>query len=312
MAVRDTRRTRVALAVLLAVAVGLIALSYSDSSNGALRTVRNAGSSVFGGVEHAASSVTSFFSGGSTSSAQVRNLQKQVLRLRAELSQEQLNKADYAQLHKLLLLAGAAQYRVVAASVIAVGTGYQQAITIDAGSSDGIRTADTVINGQGLVGVVTAVTSTTATVQLASSSATVVGAAVAPSGQLGWVTGPGKGSSGLMQLRMLSSAASLKPGDQLVTSASVNDKPYVPGVPIGVVSRLLSQNGLTEAAVIKPYVDYSALSVVGVVITPPRHNPRFAALPPLPRPVPTVTVTVTARPGAKPKPSSSPSARPGG
>lgn len=308
---RDTRRTRVTLVVLLAAAVGLIALSYSDSSNGALRAVRNAGSSVFGGVEHATSSVASFFSGGSTSSSQVRDLQQQVLRLRAELSQEQLSKADYAQLHKLLQLAGAAQYRVVAASVIAVGTGYQQAITIDAGSSDGVRTADTVINGQGLVGVVTSVTSTTATVQLASSPATVVGAAVAPSGQLGWVTGPGKGSSGLMQLRMLSSAASLRPGDQLVTSASVNDKPYVPGVPIGVVSKLVGQSSsLTEAAVIQPYVNYSALSVVGVVITPPRRNPRFAALPPLPHPAPTVTVTVTARPGARP--SSSPSARPGG
>ena len=63
--------------------------------------------------------------------------------------------------------------------------------------------------------------------------------------------GPGKtaSSSGLMRVRMLSSAAALKPGDQLVTSASVNDKPYVPGVPIGVITRLVNQNGsLTEVA----------------------------------------------------------------
>jgi rod shape-determining protein MreC len=47
---------------------------------------------------------------------------------------------------------------------------------------------------------------------------------------------------------------------------------------------------------VRPYVDYSALSVVGVVLTPPAQDPRFAAVPPLPHPGPTVTVTVTARP----------------
>ena len=299
------------LVVLLAAALGLIALSYSAGSSGPLRVVRSAGDTVFGGVEHAASSVGTFFSGNGASTTQVKSLQQQVIRLRAELSQERLSAADYTELHKMLQIAGAAQYRVVAASVIAVGTGYQQAVTIDAGSSDGIKTADTVINGQGLVGEVTSVTASTATVQLASSSATVVGAAVTPSGQLGWVTGPGKTSSGLMQLRMLSSAANLKPGDQLVTSASVNDKPYVPGVPIGVVSKLVIRNGsLTEAAEIRPYVNYTALSVVGVVITPPHRNPRFAALPPLPHPAPTVTVTITARPRSQSSPS--PSVTPGG
>ena len=49
------------------------------------------------------------------------------------------------------------------------------------------------LNGQGLVGEVTSVTATTSTVLLASdSSAVVVGVALAPSGQLGWVTGPGQ------------------------------------------------------------------------------------------------------------------------
>jgi rod shape-determining protein MreC len=307
--VRDTRRTRVVLIVLLVGALALIALNYSDGSNSVVRGVRNAGGSVFGGAEHAASSVASFFSGGrSSGSTQVKSLQEQVIRLRTELGQEQLSKADYAELHKMLQLAGAARYKIVAASVIAVGTGFQQTVTIDVGSSDGVRADETVVNGQGLVGEVTSVTSTTATVQLASASSAVVGVAVAPSSQLGWVTGPGKTSAGngLMHLQMLSSKASLKVGDAVVTSASVKDKPYVPGVPIGVIAKLVEVNGaLTEAALVRPYVSYTALGVVGVVIVPPKHNPRFAAVPPLPHPGPTVTVTVTARPGAR-KPSSPP------
>jgi rod shape-determining protein MreC len=311
--VRDTRRTRRVLVVLLVVALGLITLNYADGSNVVLRAARNAGSALFGGAEHAGSSVARFFSSSGSSSSQVTSLQAQVAKLRAELSGERLSKADYAQLRKLLQVAGAAQYRVVAATVIAVGTGFQQTVTIDVGTANGIHPQETVLNGDGLVGTVTSVTASTATVLLASSSAVVVGAQVSPSGQLGVVTGPGRtasGSGGQMHLQMLSSAAVLKPGDQLVTSASVRDQPYVPGVPIGVITKLVNRNGaLTEAAQVRPYVDYSALDIVGVVIVPPRHNPRFAALPPLPHPGPTVTVTVTAKPGSARR-GSSPTPKP--
>jgi rod shape-determining protein MreC len=312
--VRDKRRTRVVLVVLLVVALGLIGLNYADGSNGVLRAARNAGSAIFGGAEHAASSVARFFSGSGSSGTQVQSLQEQVARLRAELTGEQLSRSDYAQLRKLLQVAGAAQYRVVAATVIAVGTGFQQTVTIDAGSANGIRPDETVLNGEGLVGAVTSVTSSTATVMLASSPAVAVGAQVSPSGQLGVVTGSAAtaSSGGVMHLQMLSSAAVLKPGDQLVTSASVRDRPYVPGVPIGVITKLINVNGaLTEAAEVRPYVDFTALGIVGVVIVPPRHNPRFAALPPLPHPGPTVTVTVTARPGSTRR-GQTPTPKPGG
>jgi rod shape-determining protein MreC len=298
---RDTRRTRLVLVVLLVVALALIALDYSDGSNSVLRAVRNAAGAVFGGAEHATGSVGRFVSGGSASASQVKSLQEQVVKLRAELSGAQLSKSDLKQLRKLLLVAGAAQYRVLAASVIAVGSGYQQTVTIDVGSSNGVTPEETVLNGDGLVGQVTSVTATTATVLLADSPSEVVGASVAPSGQLGSVTGPGATASGngLMRLEMLSSSAVLKPGDELVTSASVHDRPFVPGVPIGVITKLLNVNGaLTEAADVRPFVNYTALGIVGVVIVPPRHNPRFSALPPLPHPAPTVTVTVTARAGA--------------
>ncbi len=311
---RETRRTRVVLVVLVVAAVALIALNFTGGSNSALRAVRNAGGAVFGGAERAAGAVARFFSGGSSSASQVQSLQAQVDKLRAELSGEQLSQSDLRQLRKLLLLAGAAQYRVVAASVVAVGTSYQQTVTIDVGSSDGVTAGETVLNGEGLVGQVTSVTATTAAVLLADSPAAVVGAQVAPSGQLGSVTGPGATASGdgLMHLQMLSSAAVLKPGEELVTSASVNDRPFVPGVPIGVITKLLTVNGaLTEAADVRPFVDFSALGVVGVVIVPPRRNPRFSALPPLPHPGPTVTVTVTAKPGT-PKAGSSPGLKPGG
>ena len=105
---------------------------------------------------------------------------------------------------------------------------------------------------------------------------------------------------------MLDASAALSPGEQLVTSASVHDRPYVPGVPVGVISQVENQAGsLTALALVRPYVDFTSLGVVGIVVVPPARNPRFSVLPPAPkaRPVPTVTVTVTPGSSASPAPS---------
>jgi rod shape-determining protein MreC len=40
---------------------------------------------------------------------------------------------------------------------------------------------------------------------------------------------------------------------------------------------------LTRTATVTPYVSFTALDLVGVVVEPPRKNPRDAVLPPRPR-----------------------------
>jgi rod shape-determining protein MreC len=305
--VHDSRRTRVVLGVLLVLALALITFDYRDGSSGPVRSLQQFGGSVFGGLERAVSVVTSpvvgFFdrSTGSGTSGQVAALQQQIVQLRTELSQEQLSRAEYQQLSQMLQLSGRGGYRIVAARVIAIGQGYAQTVTLDAGSRDGVQPEETVLDGQGLVGTVTAVSPQTCTVLLATDATSVVGVTLASSGQIGWVTGPGKtrSGSGLLRLQVLDASAVLSPGEQLVTSASVHDRPYVPGVPVGVISQVENKAGsLTALALVRPYVNFTSLGVVGIVVAPPTHNPRFSVLPPAPtpRPVPTVTVTVTAGP----------------
>ena len=302
----DTRRTRLVLGVLIVVALLLITIDYRDGSSPIIRGIRAVGTSVFGGAETAANSASTLVGQGSTSQ-QVRSLQQEVIRLRAELSHAQLSQVQYAQLQRLLSVAGKGGYRVVAATVIATGQGFQQTVTLDAGSRDGVRPRETVINGQGLVGEVTAVGRDTCTVMLATDSSAQVGIQLAPAGQLGWVTGPGKTASGTgdLKLQVLDTHVTLTPGQQLVTSASVHNRPYVPGVPVGTVSRVVNRAGaLTSRALVTPYVNFAALGVVGIVIEPPKHNPRFSVLPPRPHAKPTPTVTVTVTPGARPSPGS--------
>lgn len=309
---RDTRRTRLLLSIALVAALALIAIDYSSGSSSVIRGVRNLGGSAFGGAERAVSSVTApvgrFFdsglAGSGSSGGKAAALQRQLIRMRAELSAATLRKAQYRQLDRLLQVAGTGGYRVVAASVIAFGQGYQQTVTLDAGRADGVRPQQTVLDSDGLVGQVIAVSAGTCTVLLASDASSVVGVRLAPGGQIGWVTGGGPGTtgSGLLRLQVLDSAA-LAPGEQLVTAASVRDRPFVPGVPVGVIVSVRNRIGaLTGQALVRPYADLTALDVVGIVIAPPRHDPRYSVLPPRP-PTPSASASPVRSPAPKAVPA---------
>jgi len=317
--VHDSRRTRLVLGALLVVALALITLDARNSSAAPVRALRAFGGVVFGSAESVASSVsrpvTGFFSNvgsASSSQAKIRALQREVVQLRGQLSQARLDKADEAQLQQLLQLAGRGRYRIVPANVIAAGPAYQDAVSIDAGSSDGIKTGETVLNGAGFVGVVTSVSSHVSTVLLATDGAARVGVRVATgaaagSGEIGLVSGAGNSEPGqaALRLQVFNATAVLRPGEQVVTFGGW---PYAPGVPVGVISRVVPGVGtLTKIAYVRPYANDSSLGVVGVVVTPPRHNPLFSVLPPRPHPTPSATSAKSAgrHPHTSPTPSSS-------
>ena len=304
----DTRRVRLVLGVLLIAAVALITVDFRD---GGSSPVRAAGAGFFGPVERVTSDVTSpissvfdWVTGGPSADSKIAALQAANARLNAELSSAQLSRADEAQLSSLLRLAGRGGYRIVAASVIAAGEDYANSVTLDVGSRDGVHAQETVLNCDGLVGTVTQVSAETSTVLLATDASSVVGARMAGSNQIGAVTGTGKSLSGpyLMQLRLFDANVTVQPGQSLVTFGSVQDRPYVPGVPIGQVTAVQGNAGsLTQTALVKPFVNFTSLGVVGVVVGGPAQNPRDSVLPPSPSPAPTVTVTVT--PSARPQAS---------
>ena len=300
---RDSRRTRLVLGVLLVVALALITLDYRDSSAGPLRSLNNFGSSVFGPVENIAGDVTrpvaqlvDGVKGAPAANSKISALQAENAQLRAELSRAQVDNVDAAQLQRLLQLSGRGGYRIVAANVVAASPSYQSTVSLDAGSVDGIKPNETVLNGAGLVGRVVSVSSRTCTVLLLTDGSSTVGARMASNGEIGDVTGMGRGMSGpyTLQLTLLQANANLAVGQQLVTLASVNNRPYVPGVPIGTVTKLEgSPNSLTTTALVRPFVNFSSLGVVGVVVGGPRVNPRNSVLPPKP-PAPTTSPSASA------------------
>ena len=307
---RDSRRARVVLAVLLLTAFTLITLDYRSGGGGPLRRIANA---VFGPIENAVGDVArpigSFFSGlGHLSSYKSDNakLRKDVAELRAQLRLTDAERARLADEEKLLHLDQIAQFRIVAAHVSAVGSSldFESTATIDVGSRDGITPDMTVIDGDGLVGKTLSVGPTTTTVLLANDVQFSAGARLESSELIGHVDGGGRGP---MKFTLLDSQGEIKVGARLVTFGDIGQKPFVPEVPIGRVTRVVPTPGaLTRTAEVAPYVSFDALDVVGVVVSAPRTIKRDSLLPPSPTPTPTPPPgTPPATPASTPSPTPS-------
>jgi rod shape-determining protein MreC len=306
---RDNRRTRFVLGALLLASFTLITLDLRGDG-GPVSGIRSVAGSVFGPVERAVSAVVTpighFFGGlGADDQARLDQLEQENAALRLQERSDDYTRSRAQQLDDLLRVAGLGRYKILPAQVIAIGPaqGFAWTVEIDAGTRDGITPDMTVINGDGLVGRVKSVTSTTATVLLVVDPEATVGVRVEGNGQLGLVSGGGLRS---MNLEMTDPKASLAAGDRLVTFGSKDGRPYVPGVPVGVVQAVSTAPGsLVRVATVVPYVNVTALELVGVVVDPPRTDPRDAVLPP--RPTPSASGT-PAPSGSSPAPAPTASA----
>lgn len=222
--------------------------------------------------------------------------------LRQELINRKNADAELSQLKSVLDLAGTAKYKVVNAKVISLGSAasFTQTISIDAGTNNGIRNDMTVITGLGLVGVVKSAYPNSALVELVTDPGFRVGARVAGTQQIGILSGQGTGKA---VLQLLDNQTTLKVGDVILARGSENNSPFVPGVPIGQVTAVDNAAGeITQTADVKLYVNFSALSIVAVVVAAPKSDPRDALVPRAPVPTPAPTVTVFATPSESPKP----------
>jgi len=312
---RDTRRTRIVLAVLLLSAMTFIILDLRGGEGSLTDRMRSSAAAIFGPVERAAAAVVrpvSNFVDGVTSigsnDERIAALEQENDSLQLQLRTSELDRNRARELDDLLKIAGLGRYRIVPAEVIAVGSerGFVRTVTVDAGSRDGITIDQTVLNGDGLVGRVTSVGPSTATILLLNDPSFAVGARLAGTMEIGAVRGQGREP---LALEVLNPQAEVAVGDALVTLGSRDGRPFVPGVPIGEVYRVAATPGaLTRTALVRPYVDFTTLSLVGIVVQPPRRDPRDSVLPspPAPSPAPSTSTSPSPSPGTSTSPSPSP------
>ena len=236
-------------------------------------------------------------------SDQIEKLKQSNAKLRARLAQRKNADAELAQLKSVLDLAGQAGYKVVAARVISQGssTNFSQTVTIDIGTSSGVRQNMTVLSGEGLVGVVKESYANSALVMLATDPDFKVGVRIAGSQQIGILSG---GGSKRASLQLLDYQNVVNVGDVLLARGSTNNRPFVPGIPVGVISAVDSSAGsIAQSATVMLYPNFSGLGVLSVVLSAGKNNPGDALVPvgPQPTPVPTVTIYATPSPTASAK-----------
>jgi rod shape-determining protein MreC len=313
---RDTRRTRVVLAVLLLTAFTFITLDARGGEGSILDRARDAASSVLGPIERAAAAVVnpvSDFIEGLTSinsnADTIDALEAENDELRRQMLTEDWDRSRVEELEAVLGVSSIAQYKIVPAQVVAVSSesGYARSLSVDAGTRDGIRRNMTVLSGDGLVGRVISAGPTTATVLLVTDPSFSAGARLGGSSEIGLVQGSGTDPLGL---ELYNAQAAVAVNDIVLTSGSPNGRPFVSGVPIGRVTELIATPGaLTRQALVEPYVNFTSLNIVGIVVEEPREDPRDALIAPSPSPSPTPAVSETdpsASPGASPGASPSP------
>ncbi|MER5629960.1 rod shape-determining protein MreC [Streptomyces nitrosporeus] len=304
---RDTRESRLLLVLLIAIAFALITVDIRGGEESPVDGARQAAATVFGPVENGVAAAVDPVGNaiGAVRDSGNRHdriaaLEHENAELKARLGSDDRNSSKARQLDSLLRTAGTGQYGIKAAEVIAIGAaqGFSWTITIDAGADDGLRRDMTVLNGEGLVGRVTTVGPETATVLLANDPDFTVGTRMEKTDELGFATGQG---SRPLSVQFLNGKAEVKKGDRLVTFGSSEDKPFVPGVPVGRVVRVDPSGGdLTRTVYVEPFVGFTKLDIVGIVVQAPREDPRDMVLPKQPakpaKPKPTPTVTVTVQP----------------
>jgi rod shape-determining protein MreC len=207
--------------------------------------------------------------------AELASLEAENAGLRTEVRTADYRRNKLAELEGLTSAAEDLGYAMVPARVVGLGPSqsFSSTVTIDAGSDAGLSPDMTVLNNDGLVGRVLTVTRTTATVLLLVDADSTVGGRIGESMELGFLQGRGLiGGSARLDLELLDQQLVPAQGDTVVTWGSLDEDgepagPYVAGIPVGeVVSVYASLRESSQRAVIDPFVDFSELDLVGVVV----------------------------------------------
>jgi rod shape-determining protein MreC len=273
---KQVRRRRAILALLILGSFALLTITYGQGSNGLQRGV----STIFSPVQSAADralkparDLVNWFDKTFDARGENAKLHREVETFRDEAVGSQAAIAENQQLRKLLKLdrSGAipSGYQEVTGRVIARSPSVWYAdVTIDVGSGDGVEVDDPVVNGDGLVGRVSAVTGSSAQVALIADGSSAVSAKVVPSGIQG-VIRPEVGEPGTLILDFIDSAKHVQKGQDVVTagwrSEDISSR-YPPNIPIGEITKasILEQEAQQQVR-LRPFADLRNLDLVQVL-----------------------------------------------
>ena len=272
------RRRRVALAIFVALSIGMLTADFGNGG-GVFHTLQRGAQEAFAPLETGASRALKPFRDlfgwfGDTLDAKGENedLREEVEDLRIRVAESETARRDVRELRGLVGLTEAEGFpdgeRVGARVIARSPTVWYSSVKIDKGSGDGLREDQPVIARGGLVGKVTSVTGGTAEVTLITDASSAVSAQVEPNGASGIVR-PLVGKPDDLLLDYIEKGRRVTEGTIVVTSGLTSSRVeslFPRGVPIGRVTRVDPQEVEQFQRVhVRPFADVRQFDYVEVL-----------------------------------------------
>lgn len=276
---KQVRRRRAVLVGLIVISLVLLSSHFSESESGPLHAVQRGVATVLSPLgevgERAlkpARDLVDWFDETFDARGENDDLRAEVAELRARVAEAEGAVTENAEFEKLLEIsgtAGVAEFEPITARVVGRSpTVWFSTVTIDQGSSDGIERNDAVVNGDGLVGRIRAVTAGSAEVELITDPDNAVSAEVVDEGTMGVVT-PVAGDPDDLLLEFVDDTETIEENQMIVTagwSDGVVSSAYPPGIPIGSVTEAeVGEQEEFQRIHVTPFADLRQLDYLRVL-----------------------------------------------
>ena len=273
---KQVRRRRAVLALLIVGSFALLTLTYGQGSNGLQRSVTAVFapvSSIFDRALKPARDLINWVDETFDARGKNNKLEEELQVARKEAVGGKAAVAENTELHKLLKFdqSGAIPEgnEPVTGRVIGLSpTVWFSDVTIDVGSGDGVKVGNPVVNGDGLIGHISAVAGGASKVTLISDHSSAVGVRVVPAGVQGILKAT-VGEPNDLVLSFLNSDKNIHKGEAVVTAGWHGEgieSRFPPNIPVGEVTKatILEQEA-QERSVVQPFADLRNLNTVQVL-----------------------------------------------
>jgi rod shape-determining protein MreC len=282
---KQVRRRRAILVALIITSLVLLSAHFSEARSGPLHAIQRGVATVLSPLESVASEalkpgrdLVNWFDETFEARGENDELREELAEVRAELAEAQSAIAQNERFRAMLALNEDLgldpSYEPLTARIISRSPSVINAtLGVNAGSGDGVEVDDPVISGDGLVGRISEVTSSTAQVQLLTDPRNAVSARVVPDGPQG-ILEPVAGDPDDLRLDFISDEEEVEEGQMLVTAGWSNGElssAYPQGIPIGEITETTLGEQDFQRVTARAFADMTDLEYVQILIGGPER-----------------------------------------
>jgi rod shape-determining protein MreC len=278
---KQVRRRRAVLLLLVIASLALLSLYFREGSGGPIHRIQRVVATVFSPVEEGADralkparDLVNWFDETFEARGENEQLKDDLAEARDQLAQAETTLQQGGQLSKLNELTGGGLvpegFEPLTARVVGRSpTVWYSTVTIDKGTSAGVRVDDAVVAADGLAGRISATTRGTSQVTLITDPSSSVTGRVLPDDSTG-VVEPSIGDPSDLQLNFVQNGEEIGENEIVVTAGFASgslDSLFPPGIPIGkVTDSSLEEQQAYQRIHLSAFADLRDMEFVQVLI----------------------------------------------